>query len=57
MTQTSSAIQARREYQRQWRKANPDKVREYNRRHWEKKGQELLQNLKKPLSKGGAHAD
>ena len=57
MTQTSSAIQARREYQRQWRKANPDKVREHNRRHWEKKGQELLQNLKKPLSKGGAHAD
>lgn len=57
MTQTSSAIQARREYQRQWRKANPDKVREHNRRYWEKKGQELLQNLKKPLSEGGAHAD
>ena len=27
----------RRDYQRKWRKRNPDKVRESNRRYWEKK--------------------
>lgn len=31
------AIEARREYQRQWRAANKDKVREHNRRFWAKK--------------------
>lgn len=30
------AIEARREYQRQWRAANKDKVRENNKRYWEK---------------------
>ncbi|MBR6571494.1 MAG: phosphatase [Clostridia bacterium] len=40
MTQSNAAIQARREYQRRWRKANPDKVREQNRRYWEKKAHE-----------------
>lgn len=32
------AIEAKRAYQRQWRAANKDKVREHNRRYWEKKG-------------------
>ena len=31
------AIAARREYQRRWRKKNPDKVREKNARYWEKR--------------------
>lgn len=31
-----------REYQREWRRKNPDKVREKNRRYWEKKAQERL---------------
>jgi hypothetical protein len=26
-------------YQREWRAKNPDKVREYNQRYWEKKAQ------------------
>ena len=30
-------IQARREYFRKWRQANKDKVREHNRRYWQKK--------------------
>lgn len=30
------AIEARREYQRQWRAANKDKVRQNNKRYWEK---------------------
>lgn len=34
---TDEAIEARRAYKRNWAKANPDKVREYSRRYWEKK--------------------
>lgn len=33
--------EAQREYQRQWRKKNPDKVRAKNRRFWERKALEL----------------
>lgn len=29
--------QSNKEYQREWRKNNPDKIREYQERHWEKK--------------------
>lgn len=29
-----------REYQRRYRKANPDKIKAYQRKHWEKKAQE-----------------
>lgn len=39
--------EARRQYQREWRKKNPDKVRAQNERYWQKKGQEYLQNLAK----------
>jgi len=35
------AKKARREYQRQWRAKNRDKVREANRRYWERKAEEL----------------
>lgn len=28
------------EYQRNWRKANPDKVKAYNQNYWQKKAQE-----------------
>lgn len=42
----AAAIQARREYQRQWRAKNPDKVRANNRRYWEKKAQEYRESLK-----------
>lgn len=34
------AIKARRAYQRQWRAANKDKVKEHNRRFWLKKAAE-----------------
>lgn len=34
---TDDAKAARREYEKQWRAANPDKVRAKNRRYWEKK--------------------
>lgn len=32
-----AVIEARRQYQREWRAANKDKVREHNRRFWEKR--------------------
>ena len=32
-----AAKEARRQYGREWRKKNPEKVREYNDRYWLKK--------------------
>lgn len=34
------ALEMRREYLRNWRAANKEKVKEYNRTYWEKKAQE-----------------
>lgn len=39
--QKQAAIEAKRAYQREWRKRNKAKVREYNERFWIKKGAEL----------------
>ena len=36
-TMTDEARAKRAAYMRQWRKRNPDKVRESNRRYWERK--------------------
>lgn len=33
--------EAQRAYQRAWRKKNPEKVKEYNRKYWERKIKEL----------------
>lgn len=33
---SEAAKEKRREYMREWRKRNPDKTREYDRRRWEK---------------------
>lgn len=35
------AIQARREYKRKWNAEHRDKVKEYQRKYWEKKAAEL----------------
>lgn len=35
------ARKTRAEYYRQWRAKNPDKVREKNRRYWERRSQKL----------------
>lgn len=32
----NTAIQARREYHKKWRAKNKERVREYNRRFWER---------------------
>lgn len=34
---TEAAAQARKEYWKAWRKANADKVRQYNKNYWERK--------------------
>lgn len=38
---TDSAREAKRAYARAWNKKNPDKLREYRERYWEKKAREL----------------
>lgn len=40
---TPDARKAQALYMREWRKNHPDKCAEYNRRKWEKKGEELRQ--------------
>lgn len=34
---------ARRAYLREWKKAHPDKVREYNARYWAKRAERMSQ--------------
>ena len=34
---SQQALEARREYQRQWRAKNPEKVKQKNDRYWEKR--------------------
>lgn len=38
---SDAARMAQREYARQWRRKNPEKVRESNRRYWERKAQQM----------------
>ena len=40
---SDEAVQARREYAKRWREANPDKVKAAQKRYWEKKAKELQQ--------------
>lgn len=37
------AVMARRAYSKEWRQKNKDRVRQYNKRFWERKAQELMQ--------------
>lgn len=45
---SEAARDAKREYYRQWRKNNPDKKREQNRRYWEKKAHEAARRGAEP---------
>lgn len=40
-TMSKNAAQARRDYYKEWRRKNPDKVSAYMNRYWEKKFQEM----------------
>ena len=38
---SQAAIEAKRAYNREWRRRNPEKVKAAQMRHWEKKAREL----------------
>ena len=40
---SEKAREAQRAYLREWRRKNPDKVKEQNRRYWERKAAKLEQ--------------
>ncbi len=41
---TDAARKAQRAYMREWRRKNPDLVKEKNKRYWEKKAQQMQQS-------------
>ena len=51
---TEEAKAARRQYQREWRKKNPDKLKAAQARHWEKVAGEAQEGLK---TRTETHAD
>ncbi len=42
---TEEAKQIRREYQKQWRQQNRDKIRKAEERHWEKKAAQAKKDV------------
>lgn len=44
--------EARREYMREWRKKNPEKLRAAQERYWMKKAAEIAAKREKPLENG-----
>lgn len=44
--------EARREYIREWRKRNPEKVQAAQERYWAKKAAEIAAKREKPLENG-----
>lgn len=44
--------EARREYQREWRKKNPDKLKAAQERYWLKKAAEIAAKREKPPENG-----
>lgn len=45
--------EARREYMREWRKKNPEKLRAAQERYWAKKAAEIAAKREKPPENGG----
>ncbi len=41
---TEAVREAKRQYMREWRKKNPERVKENNRRYWERKAKQLQEN-------------
>jgi hypothetical protein len=48
--QMLAAKEAKRQYHREWRKNNPDRVKASQQRYWAKKGREYLEALEKESS-------
>ena len=53
MTNREKALVAQREYTREWRRRNPDKVREYNRRYWVRRAEKAQRQDERDTEKGG----
>ncbi len=47
LSETNSSIKARREYQREWRAKNKDRIRGYNKRYWERRAERQKNEIKK----------
>lgn len=47
--------EARREYQRQWRKKNPDKLKAAQDRYWMRKAAEIAAKREKPPISGDSN--
>lgn len=45
---TDEARAAKRLYQKEWRRRNPDRVQEYNARYWQGQAQKMGVDPKKP---------
>ena len=41
---TDAAREAQRAYMREWRKKNPERVRQKNQRYWERKAKQMQEN-------------
>lgn len=41
---TEAVREAKRQYMREWRKKNPERVKENNRRYWERKAKQMQEN-------------
>lgn len=57
---TEQAREAKRRYQREWAHRNPDRVRLYQRRYWERRAVEEKQKNRTPEAnegKGDVNAD
>lgn len=52
VSMSEEAREARREYMRDWRGRNPDKVRAYNARYWRKKAAERASERQKVEDSG-----
>lgn len=50
MIMSEEAVAARREYTRNYRKANPERVRAWNKRYWEKRAKRMQQQRGKDVA-------
>ena len=53
MTDKEKALVAQREYMREWRRRNPNKVRERNLRYWVRRAEKMQQQAERDTEKGG----
>lgn len=52
MVDREKALAAQREYAREWRRRNPDKVREHNRRYWVRRAEKAQRQAEQDAEKG-----